>query len=118
MSSAAKTVKAPAQTFGISGRYASALWQHANKVGALEKVGPLEKAVFLYCKARGLVLRCLGLFLRGKTVRKSKKLSVPSSSGSGGDKSRCGVRGCTTRTRAVCSLDRDETSSVFYLSAA
>ena len=57
MSSAAKTVKAPAQTFGISGRYASALWQHANKVGALEKVG----AVFLYGKARGLVLLWLGL---------------------------------------------------------
>lgn len=38
MSSAAKSVKAPAQTFGISGRYASALWQHANTVGALEKV--------------------------------------------------------------------------------
>lgn len=38
MSSAAKTAKAPAQTFGISGRYASALWQHANSVGALETV--------------------------------------------------------------------------------
>jgi len=38
MSSAAKSVKAPAQTYGVSGRYASALWQHANKIGALEKV--------------------------------------------------------------------------------
>eukprot|EP00802_Teleaulax_amphioxeia_P025894 Tamp_26835.p1 GENE.Tamp_26835~~Tamp_26835.p1 ORF type:complete len:192 (-),score=72.30 Tamp_26835:162-737(-) len=38
MSSAAKTAKAPAQTFGVSGRYASALWQHANSVGALETV--------------------------------------------------------------------------------
>lgn len=32
------SAKAPAQTFGVSGRYASALWQHANKVGALDKV--------------------------------------------------------------------------------
>lgn len=38
MSSSAKSVKAPAQTFGVSGRYASALWQHANTVGALDKV--------------------------------------------------------------------------------
>ena len=33
-----KTAKAPAQTFGVSGRYASALWQHANSVGKLETV--------------------------------------------------------------------------------
>jgi hypothetical protein len=42
MSSAAASAKAPAQTYGVSGRYASALWQHANKVGALEKV-PLNQ---------------------------------------------------------------------------
>ena len=35
---AKSTVKAPAQTFGVSGRYANALWQHANKVGLLEAV--------------------------------------------------------------------------------
>jgi len=32
------SAKAPTQTYGVSGRYASALWQHANKVGVLEKV--------------------------------------------------------------------------------
>ena len=42
MSSAAATVKAPAQTYGVSGRYASALWQHANKVNSLDKV-PLAR---------------------------------------------------------------------------